>query len=139
MSKRDHENLLGLLEQKKELLTKMRDVTKRFGTWLENDDVDTFVDGLQQRDDIIKKIDAFTKMERQMPEVEDEQVRSLKQQSRDIIQEIMKFDEQNAALAKNKIDQYKVQIRSLNQQKKGIGQYERANKMNEAFYFDEKK
>ena len=139
MNKRNRENLLGLLEQKKELLTKMRDVTKHFGTWLENDDVDTFVDGLQQREDIIKKIDAFTKMERQMPEVEDEQVRSLKQQSRDIIQEIMKFDEQNAALAKNKIDQYKVQIRSLNQQKKGIGQYERASKMNEAFYFDEKK
>ncbi len=139
MSTRDRENLLGLLEQKKELLTKMRDITKEFAELLEADDVDAFVDGLQQREDIIKKIDAFTKIERQMSEIEDEQVKLLKQQSRDIIQEILKIDEQNTALAQNKIDQYRVQIRSLNQQKKGIGQYQKANKMNEAFYFDEQK
>jgi hypothetical protein len=139
MSTRDRENLLGLLGQKKELLTKMRDVTKQFGTLLENDDVDTFADGLQQREDIISKIDAFTRMERQMPKIEDEQVESLKQQSRDIIHEILKIDEQNKVLAQKKIEQYRVQVRSLNQQRKGIGQYSKAYQKNEAFYFDEKK
>lgn len=139
MSTRDRENLLGLLEQKKELLTKMRDVTKRFAALLENDEVETFSDGLQQREDIIKKIDAFTKMERHMPEIEDEQVASLKQQCRELIREMLKIDEQNSQLAQKKIEQYRVQIKSLNQQKKGIGQYANAYKKNEAFYFDEKK
>lgn len=139
MSTRDRENLLGLLEQKKELLTKMRDVTKHFAALLENDEVETFADGLQQREDMIKKIDAFTKMERQMPEIEDEQMASLKQQCRELIREMLSIDEQNAQLAQTKIEQYRSQIRNLNQQRKGIGQYSNVYKKNEAFYFDEKK
>ena len=139
MNTQERENLLGILAQKKELLTKMRDVTKQFGTLLEHDEVDAFANGLSEREDIIKKIDVFTKMERQMPRFEDNQVEGLKNQSRDIIREILKIDEQNAQLAQKKIQQYRVQIKNLNQQKKGIGQYTKAYKKNEAFYFDEKK
>ena len=139
MNKQDRDNLLGVLEQKKEWLSKMRDMTEQLAALLGDDDVDAFSDGLEQREDIISKIDAFTRMERQMPDVEDEQVELLKQQTRDIIREIMKMDEQNAALAQEKIEQYRVQIKNMNQQKIGIGQYARAYQANEAFYFDEKK
>jgi hypothetical protein len=139
MNKQDRDNLLGILEQKKGLLSKMRDVTSQLAALLSKDDVDAFSDGLEQRQDIISKIDAFTRMERQMPETEDEQVKLLKEQSRDIIRDILKIDEQNAVLAQKKIEQYRAQIKSLNQQKIGIGQYTRTYQKNEAFYFDEKK
>ncbi len=139
MNTRERENLLGLLGHKKELLSQMRDLTMQFGVLLENDKVEMFSEGLQKREEIISKIDAFTRMERQMPKNEDEQVTSLRQQSQDIIREILKTDEQNAQAAQKKIEQYRAQIRSLNEQKKGIGQYSKVYKKNEAFYFDEKK
>ncbi len=139
MNTKDRDILLSILEKKNEWLTKMRDVTKTFTALLDKDDVDAFADGLRQREEIIKTIDALTKIEKQIKGIDTEQAELLKQQSREMMREILTLDEQNTALAQEKIGQYKEQIRSLNQQKKGIGQYARIYKKNEAYYFDQKK
>lgn len=139
MSTQDHENLLGILKEKNEWLTKMRDITKQCGILLNDDEVDAFSKSLAAREGMISKIDAFTKMEKKMTSVDDVQVVVLKQQTRDIIHEIMQLDEQNAAMAEKKIDVYKAHLKSLNQHKKGLGEYTKAYQKSQAYYFDKKK
>ncbi len=139
MSLTDRDQLLGILQLKKEWLTKMRELTEQSGNLLKNDDVDAFSKSLEEREGIIGKIDAFSKMEKQIPDTHDAQILVLKQEIRGIIQEIIRLDEQNEALARQKIELYKVDLKNLNQKKKGIGKYKNAYQKNDAFYFDEKK
>ena len=139
MSLSDKDQLLGILQLKKEWLTKMREMTEQSGILLKNDDVDAFSQSLEEREGIIGKIDAFSKMEKQVPDTHDAQILVLKQEIRGIIQEIIRLDEQNEALARQKIELYKVDLKNLNQKKKGIGKYKNAYQKNDAFYFDEKK
>lgn len=139
MKPQDRENLLGVLEQKKEWLTKMREITKQCGIMLNNDEVDAFSKSLEAREGIIGRIDAFSRIEKQMKVADDAQIKVLKQQIRDIIFEIIQLDERNASLAQTKIELYKAQLKSLNQKKKGIGKYTKAYQKDEAYYFDKKK
>jgi hypothetical protein len=139
MSQPDLNHLLSILEQKKEWLTEMREITIKCGTMLENDDVDAFSESLEAREGIINKIDAFSKIEKQIPNVADKQVDVLKHEIRGIILKIIELDERNTSLAQSKIDLYKAQLKDLNQKQKGIGKYKNAYQKNDAFYFDEKK
>ncbi len=139
MNPADRDQLLGILEHKRDWLTKMRDLTEQCGILLEKDDVDAFSKSLEAREGIIGKIDAFSKIEKQLPTVDDAQILVLKQEIRGIIQEIIKLDEQNEVLARHKIELYKADLKNLNQKKNGIGKYKNAYQKNDAFYFDEKK
>ena len=139
MSDKDCDQLLGVLAQKKEWLMKMHELTEQCGVMLENDDIDAFSKSLEAREGIIAKIDAFSKMEKQMTAVKDAQIVVLKQEIRGIIHKIIQLDERNADLAKSKIELYKEEIKNLNQKKKGIGTYKNAYLKNDAYYFDEKK
>ncbi len=139
MSPNDGDQLLLILKQKKEWLTKMRDLTEQCGVQLENDDIDAFSKSLEAREGIISKIDAFSKMEKQMPDVKDAQIVVLKQEIRGIILKIIQLDEHNTDLAQSKIELYKEELKNLNRKKKGIGTYKSAYLKNDAFYFDEKK
>lgn len=139
MSQSDRDQLLSILELKKEWLTKMREMTEQCKTLLENDDVDAFSKALEAREGIIGKIDAFSKTEKQYTDADDAQILVLKQEIRGIILEIIKLDEKNEALAQHKIELYRADLKNLNEKKKGIGMYTNAYKKNDAFYFDEKK
>lgn len=134
------EQLLDLLGQKKEQLIKMREITEQCVIMLNDDEVDAFTGFLEEREGIIQKIDAFSRMERQIPPVdEDKPLKAARQQIRDIIQEILQLDEQNTAIAQSKISLYKEQIKNLNQKKNGIGKYMNAGQAGDAYYFDQKK
>ena len=139
MSLSDRDQLVGKLQLKKEWLTKMRELTEQCGVLIKNDDVDAFSQSLEEREGIIGKIDAFSKTEMQIPDTHDAQIVVLKQEIRGIIQEIIRLDEQNEALAREKIELYKADLKNLNQKKEGIGKYKNAYQKNDAFYFDEKK
>lgn len=137
MNTLERQNLLGILKQKKEWLEKMLKVTIEFEKQLLSDDIDAFVEGLQSREDMIGRIDAFVRMEREMPCKNDPEIESLKQRTRTIIREILKIDQKNAALAAKKIEDYKEQIKNINQQKKSAG-YAKAYGNSNAVYFDKK-
>ncbi len=139
MSQADRDQLQNILEQKKEWLIKMRDITRQCAGMLENDDVDAFAGSLEAREGIIVKIDAFSKMEKQISAADDAQILVLKQDIRGIIQEIIQLDEQNTAQAQLKLELYKDELKNLNQKKQGIGKYINAYQKTDAFYFDEKK
>ena len=139
MNEQERQNLIGVLEQKKDWLQKMLQVTKQFEKQLLSDDVDAFAEGLKKREDMIAKIDAFVRIQRNMPTLDDPQIAQLKESTRNIIREILRADEKNSALAADKINHYKEQIRNLNQQKKGMGSYSKAYQENDAVYFDSKK
>ncbi len=139
MSLSDRDQLVGILQLKKEWLTKMRELTEQCGVLIKNDDVVAFSQTLEEREGIIGKIDAFSKTEKQIPDTHDAQIVVLKQEIRGIIQEIIRLDEQNEALAREKIELYKADLKNLNQKKEGIGKYKNAYQKNDAFYFDEKK
>ena len=139
MSPMANEELRGVLEQKKEWLLKMHDLTEQCGLMLQSDDVDAFSASIEAREGIISKIDAFSKMEKQLPDSDDAQILVLKQEIRGIILKIMQLDEQNALLAQSKIERYKAELKDLNQSKKGISMYKNAYLKNDAYYFDEKK
>lgn len=139
MNPKDGGQLLAILEQKKEWLTKMQNLTEQCGIQLQNDDIDAFSKSLEAREGIISKIDAFSQMEKQMPPVKDNQIVVLKQEIRGIIHKIMQLDEHNTELAQSKIELYKEELKNLNQKKKGIGTYKNAYLKSDAFYFDEKK
>ncbi len=139
MNEQERQNLIGVLEQKREWLQKMLEVTRQFEKQLLSDDVDAFAEGLKKREDMIAKIDAFVRIQRNMPSEDDHEIARLKESTRQIIREILKADEKNSALAADKINLYREQIRNLNQQKKGVSSYTKAYPQNDAVFFDSKK
>ena len=62
----------------------------------------------------------------------------IKKKTQALIHEILALDEKNAALAQEKISVYKQQIKSFNENKKGIGNYT-MNGKEDAFFVDAKK
>ena len=135
----DTHDLSSLLRQKKELLEKMLELTQQFTLLLEQDRVDDFAEGLKNRETIIQKVDSLAKMEKRFRLPDETDPDGLIKQTQNIIREILKLDAKNAALAAEKINGYKQQIKSLNEKKKGIGNYAKTGQDDDAFYVDAKK
>ncbi|MFA5675709.1 MAG: hypothetical protein WDA65_04220 [Christensenellales bacterium] len=131
-------DLLSILEQKKEWLTKMLDITRQFKVMLEADRIDEFEDGLKNREIMIAKIDGLTNIERKISTKSGADTVIIKKQTQEIIKEILKVDKENTELATKKIKWYKEQIKSINDRKKGMGSYSQ-DQRGDAFYVDAKK
>lgn len=139
MDTQGHNDLGALLQQKKEWLERMLDITRRFGALLLADKIDEFADGLKSREAIIARIDAITRMERQLEPGDGADTEKLKKQTQELIRDILRIDADNAALAKEKVKRYREQIKSINDSKKGLGNYAKAPGNDDAFYVDAKK
>ncbi len=135
----DTQDQKALLLLKKEWLEKMLSLTQQFSRLLEADRIEEFAQGLKSREVIIAKIDELAKKERKQKSRRDEETDALFSQTQDLIRAIMKLDAMNADLAEKKINLYKQQIKSLNEGKKGIGNYAKSGKSDDAFYVDAKK
>ncbi len=131
-------NLLSILEQKKEWLTKMLDITRQFKALLEADRIDEFENGIKSRETIIAKIDGLINIERKFGNKNSADIVILKKQTQEIIQQILEVDKENTELATKKIKWYKEQIKSINESKKGTSSYSKSMQEN-AFYVDAKK
>lgn len=132
------DNLLSILEQKKEWLIKMLDITRQFKDMLEADRIDEFENGLKSREVMIAKIDGLTGIERKIGTNGSADTAVLKKQTQEIIREILEVDKENTDLATKKIKWYKEQIKKINDSKKGAGNYSK-NQQSDAYYVDAKK
>lgn len=138
MNAKECDNLLAVLQQKKQWLDKMLAVTQQLMGYIEADRIDEFAAGLKNREQIISKIDAFARMERQFADQSNAETDAIKTQTQAVIHQILQLDAQNAKLAGEKIALYKQQIKSINESKKGVDNYARPYPSDDAFYIDTK-
>lgn len=135
---KEHGDLLSVLEQKKEWLLKMLNITRQFKVMLEADHIDEFENGLKSREKMIAKIDGLTSIEREFGTDSSVDIVVIKKQTQEIIREILQADKENTELATKKIKWYKEQIKKINDRKKGSSSYSN-NVQGNAFYVDAKK
>lgn len=135
----EQNSLAAVLQQKKEWLSQMLNITKQFYSLLEADRIDDFASGLKNREALIAKIDALTEKEKQLKSQESTNTEVLKQQTQGLIRDILSLDKKNTDLAAEKLSQYREQIKKVGQTKKGINQYSETNKKEDAFFIDAKK
>lgn len=138
MNAQECENLLAVLQQKKQWLDKMLTVTRELKGYIEADRIDEFAAGLKSREQIISKIDAFAKMERQFDDQSSAETDKVKVQTQTVIHAILQMDAENAKQAAEKIALYKKQIKSINESKKGMDNYAKPHPSDDAFYVDTK-
>ena len=138
MNAKECDNLLAVLQQKKQWLDKMLAVTQQLKGYIEADRIDEFASGLKNREQIISKIDAFARMERQFADQSNAASDEIKAQTQAVIRQILKLDAQNAKLAGEKIALYKQQIKSINESKKGVDNYVKPYPTDDAFFIDTK-
>ncbi len=126
--------LTRVLVQKKELLKKMLLLTTDIRADLEQDRIEAFADAIGLRQQIIVQVDSLTKEEQAFSAEEDIEIMMLKKEIRGIVAQTLQQDEENTALAQQKLEKYRDQIKKLNQSKKSVGGYTRPVG-NEAAYF----
>lgn len=135
----EQNSLAAVLIQKKEWLSQMLSLTKQFYALLEADQIDEFASALKSREALIGKIDALTKQERQLDAFGNADTNKLKQQTQDMIRDILSLDKKNADLASEKLMRYREQIKNVSQSKKGIDNYAKTGQSEDAYFVDAKK
>ncbi len=139
MNTQEKAELMRILIQKKELLSKMLEMTMQIKTELQQDRIDAFARAIGGRQTLITQIDALTRAEHDFNADDDLEVVALKKEIRGIVGQTLWQDEENTALAQDKLQKYREQIRHLNQTKKGVGHYARPIEPEDAFFVDANK
>ena len=131
--------LVRILIQKKDLLGKMLMMTDNIRTELQRDRIEAFAEAIGVRQKLIAQIDTLTKAEQAFGPGDDIEVMSIKKEIRAIVAQTLKQDEENTALAQQKLQMYKDQIRHLNQTKKSVGGYTRSMNNEDSYFVDANK
>lgn len=132
----DNTELMRILGQKKDLLTQMLGLTQQIKDELLKDRIEAFEEVVKARQSLILQIDALTGAERAFSADSDAAVLAAKKDIRGIVAQMLELDEKNTALAQQKLESYRSQIRHLNQTKKGVGTYTRSMNQDNAYFID---
>jgi predicted transcriptional regulator len=136
MNTQDKTELMRILVQKKDLLTQMLGLTKQIESELLQDRIEAFQEVVNARQSLISQVDALNEAERTFNADGDAAVLAAKQDIRSIVAQMLELDKKNTALARQKLDSYRAQIRRLNQTKKGVGAYTRPMNQDNAYFID---
>ena len=139
MTGQEKTELIGILNQKKDLLGKMLLMTDNIKSELQQDRIEAFAEAINGRQKLIAQIDTLTKEEQAFGSGDDIEVMSLKKEIRAIVAQTLKQDEENTILAQQKLQVYRDQIRNLNQTKRSVGGYTRAISSEDAYFVDANK
>ncbi len=139
MTGQEKTELARILIQKKDLLGKMLLMTDNIRSELQQDRIEAFAEVINVRQKLIAEIDKLTRAEQAFGPGEDLEVSSLKKEIRAIVAQTLKQDEENTALAKQKLQMYRDQIRQLNQTKKSVEGYTRPMNNEDAYFVDANK
>jgi hypothetical protein len=136
MNMQDKTELMRILGQKKDLLTQMLGLTQQIKDELLQDRIEEFEATVKARQSLILQIDALTGAERAFSAEGDAAVLAAKKDIRGIVAQMLELDEKNTALAQQKLESYRNQIRHLNQTRKGVGTYTRPMNQDNAYFID---
>ena len=139
MTGQEKTELIKILIQKKNLLGKMLMMTDNIKSELQQDSIEAFAEAIDNRQKLIAQIDSLSRLEQAYSVADDIEVMSLKKEIRAIVAQTLKQDEENTALAQQKLQMYRDQIRNLNQSKKSVGGYTRPMNKEDAYFVDANK
>ena len=136
MNTQDKTELTRILVRKKDLLTQMLGLTRQIETELLQDRIDAFQEVINARQSLIAQVDALTGAERAFDADADAAVLAAKHDIRSLVSQMLELDAKNTALAQQKLESLRAQIRRLNQTKKGVGTYSRPMSPDNAYFID---
>jgi flagellar protein FliS len=139
MKTQEKTELMRILGLKKDMLTRMLGLTQQIRDELLYDRIEAFDEAIKARQALIGQIDALTRAEHNISADDDIGVIAAKRAVRDIVAKTLKLDEENTALAQQKLESYRSQIRQMNQTKKGVGTYARPMNQENAYFVDANK
>jgi hypothetical protein len=139
MKAQEKAELMRILGQKKDMLASMLGLTQRIKAELQQDRIDAFAEAIKARQELIARIDTLTRAEHGISAGDDIEVMTEKKGIRDIVARTLMLDEENTALAQEKLQTYRDQIRHLNQTRKSVGGYTRPMNQDNAYFVDANK
>lgn len=131
-------NITGMLTEKKKLLIQLQDMDKAIKSLLLEDNIDALNEKLEYRRKKIIELEELGK-EYSKDDLLQCNNQDLIKEIELILSDIQKTDKENRDLAKDTLDRYRGQIRSLNESKKRMGSYTQAEIYSDGYFVDAKK
>ncbi|MDD5016662.1 MAG: hypothetical protein PHO15_01015 [Eubacteriales bacterium] len=143
MNGQEYDAFFSTLILKKELLQQMLVIMEENKALLDNDQIDEFKAKIQDMQTIIHKINELNALlpalkQKSGASLDHPDIIDIKNGIKDTLRKIIKLNNENNRLAEKKQEEYKGQIRNMNQAKKRLGVYANRKAPN-AIFFDTKK
>lgn len=142
MNEKEYSDPIKVLKLKRDLLLSMFGIMEKNNDLINQDRIDEFQIQTQKTQEIIQKVDELNlllaKMSQQQKDsLSGQNAVGLKNDIKDILKKIINMNKKNNAVAKEKVESYKNQIKNLNQTKKGMAYAK--DKSHNAVFVDAKK
>ena len=140
----ENTELIGILEEKKELLASIFKIAKKQEILIMDDDVEALFNAIQLRQNLINEISVLDIILEKNKKTYDyfyetAKVKEMIEKIKELLQKIVGEDAENCLEAERKVILYRQHIRNLKQNKSRLVSYKNPNTLRDGIYIDEKK
>lgn len=140
----ENTELIGILEEKKELLASIFKIAKKQEILIMDDDVEALFNAIQLRQNLTNEISVLDIILEKNKKTYDyfyetANVKEMIEKIKELLQKIVGEDEENCLEAERKVILYRQHIRNLKQNKSRLVSYKNPNTLSDGIYIDAKK